>query len=81
MQSKKVQRREAANATKERHKLMFEARALLKESTRAYMKGDVEAAQSLRTTAANKRACAASLHTSVGLHTRSANTNTMAHQG
>ena len=49
---------------KERHKLMFEARALSKESTRVYMKGDVEAAQPLRTTAANKRASAASLHTS-----------------
>ena len=31
VQSKKAQRREATNATKERHKLMFEARALLKE--------------------------------------------------
>lgn len=41
---------------KERRELMLEARALLKDSTREDMKGDVEAAQRLRAKAANRRA-------------------------
>ena len=41
---------------------MLEARALLKESTRADMKGDMEASQRLRAKAANRRARAASHH-------------------
>jgi hypothetical protein len=47
VQSKKAQRRAAAKAKKERRELMLEARALLKESTRAEMRGDVEAAERL----------------------------------
>ena len=62
VQSKKAQRREAAKAKKERRELMLEARALLKESTSADLKGDVEASQCLRTRAANRRARAASHH-------------------
>ena len=62
MQSKKAQRREAAKAKKERRELMLEARALLKESTRADMKGDVEASQHFCTKAANREASATSLH-------------------
>ena len=41
VQSKKVLRREAAKVKKERRELMLEARALLKESTSADLKGDV----------------------------------------
>ena len=63
MQSKKALRQEAAKVKKERRELMLEARALLKESTRADMKGDVKAAQRLCTRAANRRASVASLHT------------------
>jgi hypothetical protein len=61
VQSKKAQRRAAAKAKKEHRELMLEARALLKESTRVEIKGDVEAAQRLRVKAANRRTCAASL--------------------
>ena len=64
VQSRKAQRREAAKFKKERRELMLEARALLKESTRADMKGDLEAAQRLRVKAANKRAGATNLQTS-----------------
>ena len=63
VQSKQALRREAAKVKKERRELMVEARALLKESTRADMKGDVEAAQRLRTKAANRWASVASLNT------------------
>ncbi|KAK1665875.1 hypothetical protein QYE76_054034 [Lolium multiflorum] len=61
VQSKKAQRRAAAKAKKERRELMLEARALLKESTRAEMRGDVEAAERLRIMAINRRTGAASL--------------------
>ena len=61
VQSKKAQRRATAKAKKERRELMLEARALLKESTRAELQGDVEAAQHLRAKAANRRTGAASL--------------------
>lgn len=54
VQSKKALEREAAKAKKERRELMLEARALLKESTRADMKGELEAAQRLRAMAANR---------------------------
>ena len=64
VQLKKALRREAAKAKKERRELMLEARALLKESTRANMKEDVEATQRLHTRAANRRASAAFLHAS-----------------
>lgn len=65
MQSKKAQRRATAKAKKERRELMLEARALLNESTRAEIRGDVEAAQRLRVKAANRRTGAASLHAPV----------------
>ena len=60
VQSKKALRREAAKVKKEHRELMLEARALLKESTRADLKGDVEASQRLHTRAANRGASAAS---------------------
>jgi hypothetical protein len=61
VQSKKARRRAATKAKKERRELMLEARALLKETTRAEIKGDEEAAQRLRVKAANRRTGVASL--------------------
>ncbi|KAM0901363.1 hypothetical protein ACQ4PT_020050 [Festuca glaucescens] len=61
VQSKKAQRRAAAKAKKQRRELMLEARALLKESTRAEIRGDVEASQRLRVMAINRRTGVASL--------------------
>ncbi|KAK1611872.1 hypothetical protein QYE76_035545 [Lolium multiflorum] len=61
MQSKKAQRRPSATAQKERRELMLEARALLKESTRASINGSTEASQRLQAKAASKKAGVASL--------------------
>jgi hypothetical protein len=61
VQSKKAQRRASATAQKERRELMLEARALLKESTRAGINGSAEASQRLQAKAASKKAGAASL--------------------
>jgi hypothetical protein len=82
VQSKKAQRREAAKAKKERRELILEARALLKESTKADMKGDMEAAQRLRAKAANRQAGAASHHAPTTIpHSEAFTTNSTAHRG
>jgi hypothetical protein len=61
MESKKAQKRAIAKAKRERGELMLEARALLKDSVMAEMKGNTEAAQRLRVQAANRRATASSV--------------------
>jgi hypothetical protein len=60
--SKKVQMRAFAKEKKARHELMLEARAMLKKSTMADIKGDAGASQCLRTKAANMGQGAVSLH-------------------
>jgi hypothetical protein len=62
VESKKAQKRASAKTKKERRNLMIEARTLLKESTVAEIKGNVQAAQQLRAKAANRRASIATLH-------------------
>jgi hypothetical protein len=61
VQSKKAQRRASVTAQKERRELMLEARALLKESTMADIKGDAEAFQCPHAKTISKMAGAASL--------------------
>ncbi|KAK1654074.1 hypothetical protein QYE76_071879 [Lolium multiflorum] len=61
VQFKKAQRRASAMTQKERRELLLEARALLKESTRASVNGDAEASQRLQAKAASRKAGAASL--------------------
>jgi hypothetical protein len=51
-----------AKEKKARHELMLKARAMLKKSTMADIKGDAGASQCLRTKAANMRHGAVSLH-------------------
>jgi hypothetical protein len=62
MESKKAQKRAVAKAKKERRELMLEARALLKNSVKADMNGNMEAAQRLRVQAANRRITASMVH-------------------
>ncbi|EEC77713.1 hypothetical protein OsI_16795 [Oryza sativa Indica Group] len=64
IQARKQCKRASVKAKKERRALMLEARTLLKESVVAGIKGDIQAAQKLRTKAANRRSSTASLHAS-----------------
>ena len=61
MESKKAQKRAVAKAKKARRELMLEARALLKDSVIAEMKGNIEVAQKLRVQAASRRVGASSV--------------------
>jgi hypothetical protein len=68
LQAKKAQKRAAAKAKCERRSLMLEARALLKKSVVADIKGDVQVAQRLRMKATNTRTGAATIRAPVTPH-------------
>jgi hypothetical protein len=68
LQAKKAQKRATARAKRERHSLMLEARALLKKSMVADIKGDVQVAQRLRMKATNTRMGAATICAPMTLH-------------
>ena len=53
--SRKAQKQAAAKTKRERRSLMLEARTLLKKSTAAEMKGDIQVSQKLRVQANNRR--------------------------
>ena len=72
LESHKAQKRAFAKAKKERRELILEARALLKKSTMAEVKGDVHTAQRLRVQANNRRASHATLLPGTSTPTQSA---------